>query len=381
MLSKLKRVSVSAVIISSVLLIFYIGNMKLVNGFFSTVKLQLLNRYIDANYLYDVDEEDGIEHIYSGYMQGLNNKVSYYIEKEDMPKAKIVDEGDYFGTGLSFQWSLNGKGLEVTDIVKNSVAEKEGVQVGDILIDIDNLKVLPFNESDIMDKLSLTKRDPIAYVFKRGSMQYELLLAPSRVELQEYELSEIEESCYIKLQALKEDTPKKLASDLESFTSKPIRGFILDIRDLSTNNVSVVAEICDLFLDKGIMFKIQTKEEGIQNYEATPASFSLPLVVIMNKQTVGAAEIFALALKDRATLIGANTAGVFFTYKLIELKDGTGVSIAEGKILDQYGNELEAKGINPENRIYIDTTQALTKEEIDKIYQQKAVDILEASGE
>jgi carboxyl-terminal processing protease len=74
-----------------------------------------------------------------------------------------------------------------------------------------------------------------------------------------------------------------------------------------------------------------------------------PLVVLVNHQTLGAAEMLAgaLANKGRATLVGGRTFGDGMEQSILVLKDGSSLVMTTGKLVTSGGQAYQAKGISP----------------------------------
>ena len=73
-------------------------------------------------------------------------------------------------------------------------------------------------------------------------------------------------------------------------------------------------------------------------------------MVLVNRQTTGAAEALAAVLRqsDAALLIGANTGGAARTFKEFTLSSGETIRIGTGAILLGDGKPLSARGIGPD---------------------------------
>jgi carboxyl-terminal processing protease len=141
----------------------------------------------------------------------------------------------------------------------------------------------------------------------------------------------------------------------------------------------------------------------VEVVEATPEKFitDLPLVVMIDGSTAGAAEITAGALKDhaRATVVGEKSFGVGSAQKTIQLKSGAVLILSTAKFCTPKGkviqNETMVKaGIVPDVQApedekrqdlivesFYDEQEEVAKyrqlqEKIEKIQLDKALEIL-----
>ena len=183
---------------------------------------------------------------------------------------------------------------------------------------------------------------------------------------------------YVDFETIKEGTSYKLEQILDAYHSQ-IKGLILDIRDLDTDHIEEIRRISDLFLDKEIAFKVQSKKEGMVSFETEDGSYDMKIVLITNKHTKGGAEALVLALQERAIQLGGNTGGDAYIKKLITFEDETGMWVAAGTINNRYGEELSKAGIEPDVRLYITEEEKLLMleqghiSEEDDIYFQQAL--------
>lgn len=358
---KLKKIWTVGLFLLGLGVIAFVSKRQLINPYFSTVKLQFLTNYTKSHYLYDISEVDGLESMCEGYLGGLDNRVTYYLEEDELKAAKVYTKGDYFGTGLKLMWSLDSQSLIVVDVVKNSMAEHKKIQVGDLITEIDGIRVSLSNRQKVINKVGSYTSQSISYVIESNGESRTIQLVPSEVSLEDINLEVIQDCLYMKINTIKEGTSFRMKEILDQMDLPAYKGLILDVRDLNTQQMDEIAQISDLFLENGIAFKVQTKIEGVKVYEMNPGAYKLPMVIITNGDTLGGAEALVLALNERATLLGSDTGGLFYTQHIIEFEDGTGMSVASGKICDRYGNQLKEEGVIPDIRLYLDEEDQLTK--------------------
>ena len=78
-------------------------------------------------------------------------------------------------------------------------------------------------------------------------------------------------------------------------------------------------------------------------------SVTMPLTLLVDNGTSGAAEIFASAIvgNKRAELVGEHTIGRAGEQKLVKLPDGSGIWMTTTKYLTPAGEPLHEKGLAP----------------------------------
>ena len=87
---------------------------------------------IDKYFLGDVDESKLKEGAIKGYIEGLNDPYTEYISKEDMDSYLEDTKGNFVGIGIYMVKDEKTNKIKVLSPIKNSPAEKAGIQPGDL---------------------------------------------------------------------------------------------------------------------------------------------------------------------------------------------------------------------------------------------------------
>ena len=349
---KFKKVYIGIIFALTIAAVGIISERARFNQFFSPVKLKYISSYLQNNYLYEVDEEEGLKSVYSGYVSGTENAVTYYLDEADFKVAEITEAGSYFGTGMVVMWSIDGQSFIVTEVIPDSPAEKAGIKVGDKITKVNETPVLLSNSNTLLEEAFSNQEKEVNYSVVSGNSQMEVSLMPEETAVSDMDYETMEDVLYIKLNTIQQGTSERMA-ELIGKQVQGCKGIILDIRDLYTNNLEEISKICDLFLEKGVAFKVKEKNDKIAVYTMTPGADDHQLCLIVNSSTKAGAEALVLGLKDRSQIVGSDTKGLQYIRTLVALDDGSGVSVASGIVCDQYGEVLQESGIEPNERIYI----------------------------
>ncbi|UTM59403.1 S41 family peptidase [Photobacterium sp. CCB-ST2H9] len=80
-----------------------------------------------------------------------------------------------------------------------------------------------------------------------------------------------------------------------------------------------------------------------------PVQYSQPVYLVTNRDTAGAAEILALAVKTQPQVkhFGSVTQGAYAEPSYVALSDSLGLSVPEFWLVDINGNRLDSEGIQP----------------------------------
>jgi carboxyl-terminal processing protease len=120
---------------------------------------------------------------------------------------------------------------------------------------------------------------------------------------------------------------------------EPIGVLILDLRGNAGGLLSAAVEVCDIFLDDGVI--VSTKGRVLGGQDAGDAETTgdvrratrgaaladLPMAVLVDGLTASAAEVVAACLQDhgRAIVVGSRTFGKGTVQSILPLSDGSGL--------------------------------------------------------
>ena len=133
-----------------------------------------------------------------------------------------------------------------------------------------------------------------------------------------------------------------------------LRGLILDLRFAGGADYQAAATAAGLFISKGNAALLDWGD-GVVQSKANSDAVSLPLVVLVNKQTAGAAEALAAVLREgaHAVLLGSDTAGETIVGRNFPLKNGQYLRIATASIKLGGGEVLSAGGVKPDIQVTV----------------------------
>ena len=129
---------------------------------------------------------------------------------------------------------------------------------------------------------------------------------------------------------------KDIAKEVEKLKAEKVKGIIIDIRYNGGGSLYEVVQMAGLFIDKGPIVQIRSKEgkSQILSDETPGILYDGPLVVMVNEFSASASEIFAGAIQDykRGLIVGSTS-----TYG----KGTVQRNVAFGKPLDAMGIQTE----------------------------------------
>ena len=162
---------------------------------------------------------------------------------------------------------------------------------------------------------------------------------------------------YIDFDAYNKRDPnfKSSARDVERLINElkkeNVEGIILDLRNNGGGSLQEATNLTDLFIDQGPVVQIRSPDLPINRHNRSyrKAVYRGPLVVLVNRLSASASEIFAGAIQDynRGLIIGTQTFGKGTVQSVRPLMEGR-LKITESKFYRVSGDSTQHRGVIPD---------------------------------
>jgi carboxyl-terminal processing protease len=160
-----------------------------------------------------------------------------------------------------------------------------------------------------------------------------------------------DETGYVQAESLVPGRAQEIARALTELQKQGAKRLVLDLRHCTVGPPEEGAVVANLFLDNGLLTYLQGQRVARKDFEADPAKIvsRLPLVVITNRGTAGAAEVAAAALLDRkrAEVVGERTYGDAAVRRTINVDDGGAIILSVAKYYSPSGKAIQDTGVTP----------------------------------
>jgi carboxyl-terminal processing protease len=144
---------------------------------------------------------------------------------------------------------------------------------------------------------------------------------------------------------------RDIAQKITDLEKQGAKRLLLDLRYSALGPIDEGIAVANLFMDKGLITYSQGQKSARQDHTASSskAITKLPLVVLVNRGTAGAAEIAAGALLDskRAELVGEPTYGDAAIRKAVTMDDGSAVILSVAKFYTPSGKAIQDVHVTP----------------------------------
>ena len=147
-------------------------------------------------------------------------------------------------------------------------------------------------------------------------------------------------------------TTRDVARLVTELKSEGVEGIVLDLRNNGGGSLQEATQLTDLFIDQGPVVQIRNSNGRIsREHKANYAAlYKGPLVVLINRFSASASEIFAGAIQDyqRGLVIGSQSFGKGTVQVLVSLPDKGEVKLTESKFYRVSGESTQHRGVVPD---------------------------------
>jgi carboxyl-terminal processing protease len=291
---------------------------------------------------------DGALH---GLLESLDSNSSYLNPEQykDYKARKTSAKGD-IGAAVSKRFGY----ASIVSVIPGGPADKAGLQDTDI---IEAIEAKSTREMSLAEIRSLLAGDPgsnlnLSVVRARRAEPQKVVIARAVINVPAAQEKMLQDGiAEVHVDALTKGKSQEIASKIKALQKSGAKKLILDLRDCAEGDEEEGIATANLFLNHGTITYLQGQKYPREAFNADPskAITSLPLVVLVNKGTAGAAEIVAAAVLEnaRGDVVGDKTFGDGSVQKLIDLPDGGALILSVAKYYSPQGKAIQDAAVSP----------------------------------
>lgn len=317
-------------------------------------KLDQISSLIDGYYLYDdeIDRDDLINGIYAGYAAALGDPYTEYYDEEETKALYESTSGEFSGIGATMSKSVDSDEITVSNIYKDSPAEKAGMKEGDILLQVDDHEVSGQELETVVSWIKGERGTDVTIHVLRDGEEVELTATRDIIEVQtvDYEMKDSKIG-YILVSEFDSVTYDQFKEAMDALESQGMQGLVIDLRGNPGGSLTTVTDMLQLLLPEGTI--VSTKDKYGNTEEITcdgKNEFTKPLAVLVNQYSASASEIFSGAVQDygTGTIVGMTTYGKGVVQQLMDLDDGTCLKVTIAEYYTPSGRSINGTGVEPD---------------------------------
>jgi carboxyl-terminal processing protease len=366
----------AAILISSfaVLLFVVIGSLGGVHassndGSYRQMQVysEVLSR-VQSEYVEDPNIPKVTDGALHGLVESLDANSSYLTPAayKALKAHKSVAKGE-IGATVSKRFGY----ADVVSVLPGSPADKAGIEDTDIFESIEGQSTRDMSLPEIRSALAGTPGSTVnvSVVRARRAEPQKMVITRDIVSIPPVSDKMLEDGIgYLKVDALTKGKALEIAAKVKSLEKSGAKKLVLDLRNTSEGEESEGVATANVFLNHGTITYLQGQKFPREafNADAAKAVTSLPVAVLVNKGTAGAAEIVAAAILEnaRGDVVGDKTFGDGSVQKTIDLPDGGALILSVAKYYSPSGKAFQEAAVTP-NVLVADESDNVVSEDED----------------
>ena len=329
-------------------------------GFLKRKDVNQINAYVKLlkeNYYEDISDEQLKENILHGLFN-LDKYTTYYTVDE---KTKLDDKNsDYVGVGIRTTTRTYDNRCVIYEVIKDSPAEKAGLQKGDVIIEVDGVSIKETTPDEISNMIRGEKDTEVTLTVVRENdiLKYTVTRQPIENTIV-FRKSLTEKTDLIELVHFDADADKQFNKAIDESTAENI---IIDLRNNGGGHVDVMMEILNHITPSGnLVFYTLDKKGNKKEYitEGTDKASDHNYIVLINNSSASCSEIFSSYMRDYgyAKLVGMTTYGKGVVQDLVTFDDNSAIKVTSGYYYTSKDVNFDGIGVNPDYYEYNDDRQ------------------------
>ncbi len=297
-----------------------------------------------------------LDEIMNGLKQGL-------ARATDDPYTEYLDEAasetfqnDLDGTfsGIGAELGRDEDAIIIVAPLSGYPAEEVGLRSQDIIVEIDGASARGLSITEAVEKIRGPVGEDVTLTVVRDFERREFTITREDISIPSVEYEVIDGNIgYIKVSRFGEDTVGLVRKALNDFTTLPVDGIVLDMRNNPGGLLTASVELSDLWLPAGsVVLEQRSGNEVDRTFESRNGAIvnDIPTVVLINGGSASASEIVAGALQDNgvATVIGETSFGKGSVQQLNELRSGGTLKVTVARWYTPNGLNIDKEGIKPD---------------------------------
>ena len=323
--------------------------------------LAMIDYYYQMGYVNEIDEEELIYNLMNAYGHSVGDRYSVYYTPEEVDELFNSTVGVNVGIGVYVkQFKEGDKGIKILAVMNDSPAKRAGLEVGDIITEVDGLKVTELGYDDAVAKIAGEKGTNVLITVLRGESQMDFTVTRNEFESQSvfyHKYAPDTSVGVIRIIEFNDGTPSQFKDAVNTLLNSGCKSLVFDVRSNPGGTLDSCVDILDFLLPKGeIVYITDLDGTVVETYYSDGSEIDVPMAVLTDGGTASAGELFTCALKDygKAVVVGTQTYGKGCMQNIITLPNGGALRYTTQMYNPPKSENYDGVGIEPDIKVELD---------------------------
>ncbi|HEV8169166.1 MAG TPA: S41 family peptidase, partial [Pyrinomonadaceae bacterium] len=304
---------------------------------------------ITGNYSGDIDHEKATQAAIQGMLSTLDPHSAYFPYSE-FRKLKEDQDSRFYGIGVTIVSHRDG--VYIQSAVEGTPAARMGLKYGDRILEVDGKDARDWTSEQVSKNVRGALGEPVTIKVQRPGSEAPLYfnLVRDAVPLPSIRNAYMIRpgTGYIGLTGgFQRSSDDELAKAMKRLGEQGMRQLVLDLRGNPGGLLDQAIDVASEFLPRGqIVVSVKGRTEYSEPivYKSTGSDpTTVPLVVLINRNSASASEIVAGAIQDhgRGLIVGETSFGKGLVQRIFQLPFNTGLTLTTARYYTPYGRSLQ----------------------------------------
>jgi carboxyl-terminal processing protease len=288
----------------------------------------------------------------------LKDSHTWFLTPEENRERVLRQQRQAGFSGAGIVLMLREGKYYIRDVIPGSPAASGGVQQFDRIVRVDNVPTAGLQPDQLSGLIRGQTGTSVSLVLERPGRADPVTVSLTRAPIQVpavFQARVLENGIgYLQFYQFVSRSSAEFRGALNGLLGNGMRALVLDLRGNLGGFVNELEAIVSLFLPPGQPIYQEVARGGqtraVRTFGVPLLPGHQPVIILVDESSASAAELLAAALQEhgRATVVGQKTMGAVEAAIMIDLSDGSGLSVTVRRLASAQGRRLEGAGVAPD---------------------------------
>ena len=319
-------------------------------------KLTEMKNLIDEKFIEEPQWGEVEDAAAAAMIEALGDRWSYYMDAERFETYLEQMDNSYVGVGITVT-EREDRYLDILEVTEGGPAEQAGILPGGIVLRVGDQDISEIGIEGATKLIKGEEGTEVSLTIRYGDAERDFTMTRAYFEITVASGQMLTDGIgMVTIENFDGRCADETIAAIEELVAQGATKLIFDVRNNPGGYVSELCEILDFLLPEGTLFRSEYSTGEVRTIESDEKCLGLPMAVLINAESISAAEFFAAALDeyDAAILVGQQTIGKGYFQQTYKLSDGSAVGLSVGRYTTPNGVSLTDVGITPEVPVEVD---------------------------
>lgn len=304
---------------------------------------------IALNYVDQVDPQRFMRAGIDGMLKTLD-PYTVFIGENEGDELDLVTNGKYAGVGITI--GLRDGAVTVLNLVEGYSAAKQGIQVGDHILDVDGKNMVGAKPEDVRSLVRGEAGTEVKMnIAREGELKpLEFVLLREIIPVKNVTYAGLVGGGvgYIRLERFSRTAADDVRNAIKELQSKgELKGIVLDLRDNPGGLLDIAVSVVSDFVPENslVVSTRGRRSDSDRKYNSTesPLVPEVPLAILVDRGSASASEIVAGAIQDldRGIIVGERTFGKGLVQTITRISETSSMKVTTARYYTPSGRCIQ----------------------------------------